>query len=529
MFWNPRETNTYYLTSISLIKKNLQDTRNTKSIPFLAWTCCFVCLLISITQTTADNSTSVPDIDFCPSISPEGLSAQPEINDVSDACCHQEDGSRRECGDLDFCFGIAISHHKSSHSNCCDEYPSCRRFEKLKSDLGHVQGLSLSDVVISVIMLIIILADSSLFVHRNIRSIKVIIFRLFFEAVQCILNVCTVILIREGQMMTTIDLLMNAACFNDVGNEANISNLNNEVQSVLIYSIAESSIGLVIVLIQVVSLYYKKRLWDPATNLEKSIVALSACIDLIECILAILSFFVFLRPAIDSFNSLYLTLGADSTAITAPCIRSCCVIASHLPKGNNSTFVPTVTPSLTPTKKVETLAPSQDFIPHIDTQLAALEAFYNATNGSHWLIPDDKRKSDWSFHNEDSSNVDVCAWHGITCDVNTGYVVEMDMDGWGKSLQGTLSTHNFKGSLPSELAQLSNLESLKVSTTDVEGTLPIEFGRLKQLNVLDLRWSNINPAIPDAIGDMTSLEKLLLRFNGRLRFEVPTTIGRLIN
>ena len=104
---------------------------NTKSIPFLARICCFVCLLMSITQTIADNSTSTSSsvIDFCPSILPEGLSAQPEINDVSDVCCHQEDGSRRECGDLDFCFGIAISHDSSSHSACCDEYPSCRSFE----------------------------------------------------------------------------------------------------------------------------------------------------------------------------------------------------------------------------------------------------------------------------------------------------------------------------------------------------------------------------------------------------------------
>ena len=52
---------------------------------------------------------------------------------------------------------------------------------------------------------------------------------------------------------------------------------------------------------------------------------------------------------------------------------------------------------------------------------------------------------------------------------------------------------------------------------------------MQRLQELNLRCNAFTFGIPDALGEMTNLQRLLLRYNGNLRFEVPTTIGQLQN
>lgn len=174
-----------------------------------------------------------------------------------------------------------------------------------------------------------------------------------------------------------------------------------------------------------------------------------------------------------------------------------------------------------------------DEIPYLTKQRLALESFFNSTGGTSWT-----KSTNWM--EKDKS---VCSWHGVTCDVNTGYVRELDLIGLGKSLNGTIPSqlgmlesveylrfhgHYLKGSsLPKELSKLTNLKTFQVSNCQLGGTIPPEYKSMTNLQVFDMRWNHIGSGIPNSIGDMASLQHLLLRYNN-FRFEIPSSFGDLL-
>ena len=82
------------------------------------------------------------------------------------------------------------------------------------------------------------------------------------------------------------------------------------------------------------------------------------------------------------------------------------------------------------------------------------------------------------------------------------------------------------GTIPSEIGQLSNLESLTITYDGISGTIPTEFGQLDfNLGVLDLRKNYLSGPIPSEIGQM-DLGVLYLDGNW-LTGTIPPELGQL--
>lgn len=91
---------------------------------------------------------------------------------------------------------------------------------------------------------------------------------------------------------------------------------------------------------------------------------------------------------------------------------------------------------------------------------SALEHLYAAAGGSSW-----NSRSGWM------GGGNVCKWHGIEC--TSGEVTTVDLGGNG-----------VKGTLPSQLAQLTALSILNIDESHLSGTLPTGLGALSGLTTI---------------------------------------------
>ena len=139
----------------------------------------------------------------------------------------------------------------------------------------------------------------------------------------------------------------------------------------------------------------------------------------------------------------------------------------------------------------------------------ALIALYNATEGANWS----GAGTQWDL------NADISTWYGVTLN-ESGRVIELD-----------LRLRNLIGSLPAEIGDLSELETLDLFANRLSGPLPTEIWNLTKLITLDLS-SNIGftGTIPSTIQNLQSLE--VLKISGDLDTNVlsggiPQEIGNL--
>ncbi|CAA7027967.1 unnamed protein product [Microthlaspi erraticum] len=121
------------------------------------------------------------------------------------------------------------------------------------------------------------------------------------------------------------------------------------------------------------------------------------------------------------------------------------------------------------------------------------------------------------------NNSDCCSWDGISCDNNTGMVIDLDlsfnfdfMDS-SVSLSGPLRYN-------SSLFRLQHLQSLNLSWNNLDGVLPDSIGNLKYLRVLSLFGCFFVGKIPSSLGNLSYLTDLDLSFNN-FNSELPDSIG----
>ncbi|XP_017979724.1 PREDICTED: brassinosteroid LRR receptor kinase [Theobroma cacao] len=97
---------------------------------------------------------------------------------------------------------------------------------------------------------------------------------------------------------------------------------------------------------------------------------------------------------------------------------------------------------------------------------------------------------------------DCCAWTGVYCNIFTGYVEALDLGEHFWLVAGTIS--------PS-LLKLQHLSRLDLRNNDFNGTRIPEFiGSLKNLTYLDLSLGNFEGPIPSQLGNLSKLETLCL-------------------
>ena len=136
---------------------------------------------------------------------------------------------------------------------------------------------------------------------------------------------------------------------------------------------------------------------------------------------------------------------------------------------------------------------------------AALVALYEATDGPSWT-----NKENWL------SAASLGEWFGVTTD-SQGRVIELNF-----------VDNNLQGTLPAQLARLSNLTSLDLGYNKLTGKIPTELGRLSNLTGLHLRRNQLTGTIPPELTRLSNLTLLDLGPN-KLTGKIPTELGRLTN
>ena len=144
-----------------------------------------------------------------------------------------------------------------------------------------------------------------------------------------------------------------------------------------------------------------------------------------------------------------------------------------------------------------------------------LVALHNSANGANWT-------ESWNF------DLPMDEWSGIRLN-ETGRVICIDLDGVPDCSNTTSSDgNNLIGSLPVNIASLSELEELHLANNKIAGEIPFKLTLLANLKELSLRSNELTGAILPLIGDLTNLEVLDLARN-QLTGSIPIEIGSLIN
>jgi Leucine-rich repeat (LRR) protein len=138
------------------------------------------------------------------------------------------------------------------------------------------------------------------------------------------------------------------------------------------------------------------------------------------------------------------------------------------------------------------------------TEVDALVALYNSTNGAQW-----NDNTNWLVG-------DPCdnSWFGITCDNSSGIKFII------------LFRNNLTGTIPSELGNLTNLGILGLSYNQLTGSIPNSLGNLTNLGILSLGNNQLTGSIPIELVNLTSLTQLRL-FENQLTGGIPAELDKL--
>ena len=166
-----------------------------------------------------------------------------------------------------------------------------------------------------------------------------------------------------------------------------------------------------------------------------------------------------------------------------------------------------------------------------------LVAFYDSTGGpSAWLD-----RTGWL-------QGPVHQWLGISLDAS-GRVRYIQIS--GNRLKGTIPSslgqlanlevlnlqgayvgnkyvdNEFSGGIPPELSQLENLQSLRLTRSGLDGAIPVELMQLSNLTELDLQVNRLTGEIPPEVVQLANLWLLNLRSNRLSPVEIPLILTQM--
>lgn len=135
-------------------------------------------------------------------------------------------------------------------------------------------------------------------------------------------------------------------------------------------------------------------------------------------------------------------------------------------------------------------------------------------------------QSQWRRQDKWMTRSDVCTWYGVECDTlnnnNNNNNDRQDVLHWN------MTDNNLKGSIPSEIKALSNLESMDLSANHITGTIPELIYEFKHLKTLMLGDNGLTGSISNEIGYFYPAEHIDLSKN-KLGGFLPKTIGTTVN
>jgi len=159
---------------------------------------------------------------------------------------------------------------------------------------------------------------------------------------------------------------------------------------------------------------------------------------------------------------------------------------------------------------------SFNFLCHNDENSALLQfkASFTINSESYYSCDESLRKTT-TWKNE----TDCCSWHGVTCDTISGHVIGLNLHCEG--LQGIFHPNN-------TIFRLSHLQTLNLSNIDFSGSrFHSKFGGFLSLTHLDLSDSSLYGEIPTQISQLSKLQSLHLSKNDDLVWK-ETTLKRLV-
>ncbi|MEP2278074.1 T9SS type B sorting domain-containing protein [Maribacter sp.] len=149
---------------------------------------------------------------------------------------------------------------------------------------------------------------------------------------------------------------------------------------------------------------------------------------------------------------------------------------------------------------------------------AALQAFYDATDGPNWISENDADlTNDWDFTGPVTDN-----WKGIT--IFGGNVISINMNPGNLTFEG----NNLTGTIPDEIGDLTFLNTINLAAENLSGNLPDSFFNLSDLVFINLRSNNLSGEIPDQISQLVNLNTLQL-YDNNFEGEIPVSITTLTN
>ena len=141
----------------------------------------------------------------------------------------------------------------------------------------------------------------------------------------------------------------------------------------------------------------------------------------------------------------------------------------------------------------------------VESDRAALEAFYDATGGPGW-----SNSTNWK------TSAPLDEWYGVTAR-------------WpGRVTELSLHNNGLTGSIPPALGNLGHLQELSLGIDALTGPIPDALGSLTNLESLYLAGAGLTGPIPGALGSLVNLRFLNLGGNA-LTGPIPAELGGLVN
>ena len=169
---------------------------------------------------------------------------------------------------------------------------------------------------------------------------------------------------------------------------------------------------------------------------------------------------------------------------------------------------------------------SQNQMPQVSCE--ALLALYSSTGGSSWTNHLGWGGPEWP-----------CRWYGVKCKDEFGDVTELYY--YQNNLTGTLPPQlgnllqlqslvirydGLTGSIPPELGNLTNLSALVLQNNQLTGSIPSQLGSMTALQQLGLEWNQLSGSLPASLGNLTNLYGLYLNYN-QLSGSLPASLGNI--